>query len=72
MRFSSCLESVGCHSSFRYDRIFTNLNRKGNVLMTTTMGRTDELTSAQYEVINVLSCLHRKDDVVAQQTKALE
>lgn len=36
--------------------------------MTTTMDRTDELTSAQYEVINVLSCLHRKDDVVALKT----
>jgi len=33
--------------------------------MIATKERSDELTSAQYEVVNVLSCLHRKDDVIA-------
>ena len=36
--------------------------------MITTMNQPNELTSAQYEVVNVLSCLHRKADVVALKT----
>jgi len=36
--------------------------------MIATKERSSELTSAQYEVVNVLSCLHRKDDVVALKT----
>jgi len=36
--------------------------------MIATKERSSELTPAQYEVVNVLSCLHRKDDVVALKT----
>jgi len=30
-----------------------------------TQMHTNELTSAQYELVNALACLHRKSDVVA-------
>lgn len=36
--------------------------------MIPVMKPTDELTAAQYEVVNVLSCLHRKSDVDALKT----
>lgn len=36
--------------------------------MIATVNQPNELTSAQYEVVNVLSCLHRKADVVALKT----
>jgi len=36
--------------------------------MVKTKERQSELTSAQYEVVNILSCLHKTADVVALKT----